>query len=309
MPVPSRSANFADLLDARFAKVFDNQYRQLPDKLPDLYDIVDGASAPTRDVYRQSSVGSFGDIPEFTGTVVYDDVNQGYDSSITPKEYASGFQVERKLWDDDLSGIMDAKPQGLALAYQRTRQKHGASVFNNMTSVDTTWNNNTENVALCSDSHTTTAAGVSTTAGFDNLVTSALSAVAMAAARIQMVGFRGDRGERIGVMPNALLHPPDLYHLAFEIVESAGQPDSANNNANVHEGKYKLIEWNYLTDTNNWMLLDTVMMKQMLKWVERVSKEFAMVEDFDSLLGKWRLYARYGLGHRDWRWLLGASVS
>jgi phage major head subunit gpT-like protein len=309
MPVPSRSANFADLLDSRFAKVFDNRYKQLPDMLPRLYDVVSGGAAPTRDTYRQSQVGTFGDIPEFTGTVVYDDVAQGYDSTITPKEYASGFQVERKLWDDDLTGIMDAKPAGLATAYQRTRQKHGASTFNNAFSVDTTWNNNTENVALCSDSHTTTAAGVSTSSGFDNLVTSALSAVALASARIQMVNFRGDRAERIAIMPNTILIPPDLYQAAFEIVQSAGLPDTANNNANVHEGKYTVIEWNYASDVNNWFLIDSIMMKDALKWVDRTAKEFAMVEDFDSLIGKWRLYSRYGLGHSDWRWILGASVS
>ena len=37
--------------------------------------------------------------------------------------------------------------------------------------------------------------------------------------------------------------------------------------------------------------------------------EFAMVEDFDTLVGKWRLYSRYGHGHNDWRWVLGAQVS
>lgn len=173
MPTPSTSSNFGDLLDPRFQKLFNERYKALPDMLGRFFNMVSGADAPTKDTYRTSQVGTLGDIPEFTGTVVYDDSAQGYDGIITPKEYASGYQIERKLFDDDLYGVMDSKPKALATAYQRTRQKHGAQLFNNAFSVDSTWNNFTENVALCSNSHTTTS-GASTASGFDNLATSAL---------------------------------------------------------------------------------------------------------------------------------------
>jgi hypothetical protein len=85
--------------------------------------------------------------------------------------------------------------------------------------------------------------------------------------------------------------------------------DTANNNANVHQGRYRVIEWNYLTDVNDWFLIDDVLMKDSLRWYERVPIEHAMVEDFDTLVAKWRVYARYGLGYNDWRWILGSSVS
>lgn len=308
MSVPVTSGAFGDLLDPRFQKIFNDRYKQLPDMLSKFFSMPSATAAPTKADYRTSSVGTLGDVPEFTGSVTYDDVSQGYDGVITPKEYATGFQIERKLFDDDLYNIMDSKPKNMATAYQRTRQKHGALLFNNAFSVDTTWNSFSENVALCSDSHTTTS-GASTASGFDNLVTSALSAVALAAARIQMVNFRGDRAERISVVPSMLVIPPDLYQTAFEIVESSGQPDSANNNANVHKGRYDVVEWNYLTDVNNWFLIDETTMKDAVLWIDRVAAEFAMVEDFDTLVGKWRLYARYGHGHNDWRWILGAQVS
>ena len=47
----------------------------------------------------------------------------------------------------------------LAQAANRTRQKHAARVFVNAASVDTFFYRNTENVALVSDSHTTTSGG------------------------------------------------------------------------------------------------------------------------------------------------------
>ncbi len=306
MPTPSISTNFGDLLDPRFQKVFNDRYDQLPDMLGQFFTMV--GDSPTKADYRTTQMGTLGDVPEFTGTIPYDDSAQGYDGTITPKEYASGYQIERKLYDDDQYGVMDAKPKTLATAYQRTRQKHGAQLFNNAFSNDTTWNSYTEAVALCSDSHTTTS-GASTAQGFDNLVTTALTAVGLASARVQMINFRGDRAERISVVPGKILIPPDLYEIAFEITESAGKVDSANNNANVHKGRYDVVEWIYLTDTNNWFLIDDTMMKDSLFWFDRVQKEFAMVEDFDTLVAKWRLYARYGHGHNDWRWVLGAQVS
>jgi len=309
MAVPVTSTQFSQLLDSRFAKIYNDRYSQLPDMLGEFFDMMDGDTLPTKDTARFGEVGAFGDIQPFTGAVSYDDVAQSYTATFTHVEYTSGFQIERKLFDDDLFGVMDAKPKGLATAAQRTRQKHGATIFNNAFSVDNTWVASTEGLSLCNDAHTTNASGVSTTVGFDNNITSSLSAVSLAAARIQMRTFRGDRGERIDVMPDTLIIPPDLYQTAFEIVESLGVPDSANNNRNVHQGKYRVIEWNYLLDSNNWFIADSTMMKDMVKWVDRVPIEFGMVEDFDSLIGKWRLYGRWSLGTNGWRFILGAQVS
>lgn len=309
MAVPSTSTAFGDLLDPRFKKIYNDRYNQLPDRISDFYDMVSGADAPTKDTYRLSQIGTMGDVPEFAGSITFDDVSQGYDSTITPREYATGFQIDRKLFDDDLYGIMDAKPKQMATALMRTRQKHAASVFNNAFSVDNTWLNHTEGVAMCSDSHTTTAQGVSTSAGFDNKITAALSAVSVSAARIQMRGFRGDRAERISVMPDKLIYPINLYQVAYEIIESEGQPDTANNNKNVHKGGYTGVDWEYITDTNDWWMVDTSMMKDSLKWVDRVKAEFAQAEDFTTLIARWRLYCRYGLGWNDWRFILGSQVS
>jgi phage major head subunit gpT-like protein len=304
----AQSTGFPDVLDARFAKIFHDRYTQLKDEIDTFFTKVGPGDTPQKQDYRTSSIGTFGDISEFTGTINYQEVAQGYDGTITPKEYAGGFQVERKLFDDDLTGIMDGKAKGLATAYQRTRQKHAAQWANNAFSVDGTWNSYTEAVALCSNSHTTTS-GASTSSGFDNLNTGALNSVTLAAARIAMVNFRGDQAERIQVMPSMILIPPDLYQIAHETIESAGVPEDASNASNVHHGKYRIVEWNYLTDTNNWFLIDETMMKDAMFWFERTPYEFAMVEDFDTLVGKWRLYGRYGHGHADWRWILGSSVS
>ncbi len=305
MAVPHTSGQFGDLLDPRFQKIFHEQYNQLPDMLGELFTMPPDNG---RDTMRWSSVGAYSDWGEFTGTVGYQDASQGYDTIATHVEFASGVQVERKLYDDDQYNIMDQRPAGLATAANRTRQKHGARMLNNAFSVDTYFYVNSEGVALCSNSHTTTS-GASTASGFDNLATTALSGTSLAAARIQMVQFRDDAANRISLMPDEIWIPPDLYETAYEIVASMGKVDTANNNRNVHEGRYTIKEWNYLNDTNNWFLTDSAMRKMSCFWVDRVPVEFAFAEDLDTIVAKWRGYMRYSNAHTDWRWVLGSQVS
>jgi phage major head subunit gpT-like protein len=305
MPVPHASGNFGDLLDPRFQKIVDDEYKQIPDMLGQVYTMV-GTNG--RNNMTWSEVGTLTDWDEFTGTVAYAAQAQGYDVTMTPVEFAKGIQVERKLFDDDQYHIMDQRPRALGASAGRTRQKHGARLFNNAFSVDTMFYSHSEGVALCSNSHTTNS-GASTSSGFDNLITAALTATAVFAARLQMVGFRGDQAERIDVEPDELWFPPDLSEQAFEIIKSQGKVDTANNNRNYHEGKYKPYEWRYLTDTNNWFMCDGRMRKQYAYWSDRIAMEFAMIEDFDTLIAKWRGYMRYGMTYTNWRWVNGAQVS
>lgn len=308
MPVPHSSGNFGDLLDRRITKLFYDELEQLPDLVGTVFQI-----AKSNDAYEVSSeTGALDDFSEFTGTVSYGSQNQGYDVRMTPLEFTKGIQIERKLYDDDRHNIWQSRPKELANAANRTRQKDAARLFNNAFSVDTKFYSHSEGVALCSDSHTTTS-GASTATGFDNLVTSALSAVSFSAARIQMQGFLDDIGNRYYSMPNELWIPIDLFEVAQEIVKSSGKIDTANNNINVHKDAFTIMPsengWNYMTDTNNWFIADSRLRKRFAIWYERVPLEFAMAEELDTLIAKWRAYMRYGNMYQNWRFILGASVS
>ena len=308
MPVPHSSGNFGDLIDPRVKKIFYDELKQLPDYVGTVYSI-EGSSMP----YEISSeIGELDDFAEFTGTVTYGSQNQGYDVRATHVEFTKGIQIERKLYDDDQHGIWQKRPVGLATSYQRTRQKHAARLFNNAFSVDTMFYSHSENVGLCSDSHTTTS-GASTASGFDNLTTASLTAVAVSAARIQASGFRDDIGNRYMSMMDELWIPIDLFEPAQEIVQSSGKVDSANNNVNVNKGKFTIMPtengWNYLTDTNNWFLCDGSLRKRFCTWYDRVALEFAQAEELDTLIAKWRAYCRYSNKYQNWRFVLGSQVS
>ena len=306
MGVPHTKEAFGDLLDIRFQRIFDDNFPQLNDMLPELFNFEPDNG---RIDMRFSQVSGYTNIPKFSGSVTYQSATQGYDTTITPVEFASGIQIERRLFDTDQHSIMNQRPAGLARAYQRTRQAFGAKRFVNAFSVDTELYNHSEQVALCSDSHTTTVASASTGSGFDNLTTSALSTVALATARIQMRGFRDASANRGDIEPDEILIPPDLYEVAFEINSSMGQVDSAQNNRNVHFGRYTMKEWNYLSNPKDWFLMDSSLRGESLKWFDSVPVEFAQSEDLDTLVAKFRLYAVFGNGHLDWRFINGANVS
>jgi len=305
MAVPHISDNWADVLDPRFQRIWNEEYNQHPDMIPMIYDMVPSNG---RNNMTYSSVSTIADFQQFQGTVQYQDQAQGYDSTATYLEWTNGFQLERKLLDDEQYNIWDDKPRALAASAFRTRQGHGMRPFNYAFSVDTLFYNNSEGVALCSNSHTTTT-GASTANGFDNLSTGSLTATELRTSRTQAVNFRGMQAERIQVMPDTILIPPALYGEAFEIVQSPGNPGNANNAANVHQDRYRIIESNFLTDANNWFLLDSSYMRLMLKWIDRVDLEHAFVEDFDTYTKKFRAYMRYAMVWRDWRFVMGHQVS
>lgn len=307
----ARSSNFGDLLDPRFQEIFADEterLRQLEDMVPTFFRTVDATSTSQKNQMTFSDVSGFGDFAEFVGQVAYDDVYQGYDKILTPKEYTSGFQIERRLFDDDMHNIMDARPRALALAATRTRQKFAAQVFNNAFTLDLTWLNNSEGVALVSNSHTNTT-GASTAAGYDNLGTGALSAVTLQAARVAMRDFRDLRGNKVSAKPSMILTGTALEETVYEIIKSSGKVDQATNNRNIHEGRYKGVDWEYLDDANDWYLIDEELMKRFNVWWDRTPLEFGQTEAFDEYIAKWRAYFRFGAGPIGWQWIYGNSVS
>lgn len=309
----ARASNFGDLLDPRFQEIVVDEtqkLRQLDDMIGTFYRMVDPKSTGQLDASTFSEVSGFGNFQPFVGQVSYGDVYQGFDKTLRHVEYTHGFQIERKLFDDAKHALMEQRPRALALAWARTRQTFAAQPFNNAFGVDLTWMTNTENVALVSNSHTTTT-GASTASGYDNMGTAALSAVALQAARVAMRDFRDLAGNKVSARPSMILTGPNLEETTFELIKSSGKVDVATNNRNIHEGRYRGVDWEYIDDTNDWFLIDEDLMKGQggLIWIDRIALEFGQTESFDEFTAKWRAYARLSLGPLGWQWIYGSQVS
>jgi phage major head subunit gpT-like protein len=293
------SENFAYLLDPGLRKIFMDEYALPEGRVDQLFGVEKSGKAVEYDL----GIGGMGDLEEFTGTIPYGDFSQQYRTSYTHREWVKGIKIERKLVDDDLYSIINKRPAQLALVAKRTREKHGATVFNNAfnTSVFT----GGDTYALCADAHTQ----VGSTLTVDNKGTTALSQTAVEATRLLMRQFTDETDNLVTARGDLLLVPPSLEEKANIIVGTTNQVDSANNNMNFSQSKYKIIVWDYLSDSNNWFMIDSRMAKMFLKWFNRIPVEFNKDKDFDTYVAKWSTYVRYSYGFSDWKWIYGHQVS
>ena len=160
---------------------------------------------------------------------------------------------------------------------------------------------------MCSSSHPYSPDDPTTQS---NSGTTALSATAIEAVRrIGRNSIYNDRGRLFKVNYDTILCTVEKEEIAWQIINSKGKVESADNNRNFHEGRYKLATWDKLTDTNNWFMLDSRLAKMFLLFWDRVKPEFKMDKDTDTLVAKWYTYFRCSAGWADWRMVYGQNVS
>jgi hypothetical protein len=188
----------------------------------------------------------------------------------------------------------------------RKREKDAAGVFNN--AFTASGYNGGDGVSLCDGSHPYSPSNASTQ---DNEGTTALSYQAIVDTRELMRAFEDDRGELVQVNPDTLLVPPELEEEGFAIMRTMNKVDTADYHANFVASKLtNLIVWDYLTDANNWFLIDSRLAKLYLNWFDRVPLEFEMDPTSDFRLeARFRGYMRYSYGWSDWRWVYGHTVT
>ena len=306
MPSPLDSMSFVRLLDKRLREVSEGKYSDLPSMIDKLFRMESSDSA-WEDFYN---VGSLQDVPEFVGSLDFLGRNPGYHTRIEHKEYALGMKIERKLIDDKKYAVLDSFAGNLGESAWRTREKKGVRAFNLAFSTAFDYMTSEEGIALCG-SHSTKS-GTSTTSGFDNSGTTALSKTAVAATRLLMRKFKNDISERIEVGDDLALVVPDaLADTASEIVGTPLGYNTAGKDKNMDYGRYEVIPYLRLddNDANNWFMVWKTQMKKDLIFMDRMKPEFKMTVDFDTYQIKHAVYMRMSYGFIDWRWVYGHLVT
>jgi hypothetical protein len=264
--------------------------------------------------YSQGT-GSFGLVPEYNAATAesngtglhYDSFSPLYEATFTHKEYADGVEIERKLWDDGREMEIRSKIMSLAMSYTDTRAYHASGILNNAFATVTGY----DDVYLCSASHPTNM--VDSTA-VSNLGTTALSYAAVVATLVAGYSFKNDRGLPLPSRFNILYVPFALQGKAIEIVNAMGKPGTADNDANAIDKMVQngivVIPDPFLTDTNNWFMIDSAKASMHAIWYNHTLPEF----EFDptgsyNLVARYRGYMRYSYGWDDFRWIYGHNVS
>lgn len=304
------TGQFGDLLDIRFREVTDGRLEAQTDRIPEFYDVV----GSDLEIERGSSLTDMGLFQDFTSDnqLTYDQPSQGYDWSATHNEYALGVQIQRRLWRFDQFNVIEGSWKALIDSALKTRQIHAAKMFNEGFDVSSLINfTHSRGESLFADAHATTVSGVSTASGFDNKFASALSATSLQSIRILIKNFKSDAGYTIGgdLDDLILLHPVELHDAAQVALKSAGVTGSMDNDINTVKGMATAVEWNRLTDSNNYFVLSKSAMKDNFCWFEADPLETNQVLDFDTWVAKYSAYMQHTTAWKDWRVGVGAEVS
>lgn len=300
------SSAFPRLLKADLREVSENRFKELPRQGEKFYRVLDSDMA-AEEFY---DVGGLPDVAEFNGKISYAGYSPGYHVKIEPKEYALGTQTERKFIDDNKWGVLRSHATDLVDSLGRTREKKRARVWNYAFSAAFDYMQSEEGLSLCNSSHTTKS-GTSTSSGFDNAGTSALSKTSVAATWLAMRQFRDMDSERIEMDDSfALIVPDTLGDTAEEIVGTVKSLDTAEGNVNPQYGRYKVERYMRLDDysTTNWFMVNWTLMKKYLLWIDRIAADSNTTIDFETLSVKHSIYARFANGFKDWRWVYGHTV-
>lgn len=263
-------------------------------------------------VEYSQGIGNLGLVPEYNSAdaegqpnaIAYDDFTHLYETTFTHKEYAKGISIGRKLIDDNQSNMIKRKAQGLGHSFGTTRAYHASSLFNNAFATIT----GGDSVYLCSASHPTNSEDDT---AISNLGTTALSYAAVVSTLQAGMDMEDDREFPMPIVYDVLYVPTALQEKAWVIVNSILKPATANNDSNFvqAQGLSVLVD-PYLTDANNWYMVDSGMSKMHMLWFNRVLPELALEPSSDyNLRADYRGYMRYSFGWDDFRFIYGHNVT
>lgn len=299
-----RNGLWADALDPIVRFKFDLAFNRRASLIAALYNVQGSVRA-----YEQvSGIGAVGidawNSYAQSGKVGKADFDQGYKSTYTHVEYPLEITVERKTIDDanftQVTRLVERAGDSAALK----REVDAASIFNN--AFNDTFAG-ADAVGLCSTAHPNSPAKPGTTQS--NEGTYSLTRDNVAIVREAMMAFTDDNGNKMGVTPDRLIVPPALEDEALVIARTLSKPGSADNDINPQAGRFEVVPWHYLTDSNAWFMTDSMLQAQSLDWFNRVPLSVTPKVEDKTLAATWIAYMRYSLGWSDWRWIFGNNPS
>ena len=300
MPALATQSNWPSIVQKDLSIVFADQYRQKESMLGAVVQFKDATQGTEYDL-EGGDIGEVGNFND-TGIIGFSSPTEGYKKSVSEVQWALGIKATRQLLRNDLYGVLKNRAAALADAFADKREAVGASPFvDGFTSFTTG-----DTLSLFNTAHTNNQNALTQS----NRGTTAFSPTAVETARLAMLAFKTNADQKMAVRMDTLIVPANLEEKAYELIKSAGKVDTANNNRNFHQGKYKLIVWeNYLADANNWFAADMTLMKRHLIFREWEPVQFFRSGEFDTLVAKFAGYMSINISSVEWRWGYGNIVS
>ena len=304
-----QEVNFGKLLEPGLRKLFYETFDEVPEQYSKIFKVHNSKKAREVD-YGLGAMplwSEFGTAinANLTGTAVttgempsvnYVTIPAGLERVYVHKEFAQGFQVERKMVDDEQYGVINKMPKDLARAGRYKVEMDAASVLNKGFT-----DNGYDEKPLFAKDHPLLKSGETCS----NLIEGELNVENLKKAIIAMRNFKDEAGKKVVYKADTLIVPPALEFKAIELLNSINQADSELNNVNSLKGKLKIVVLDFLESDKAWFVMDSA--RHELNFFWRVRPEFKQAEDFDTLVAKYRGYMRYSYGYSDYRGIVGSK--
>lgn len=292
-------ANFADELDPAVRTIFFDKYNAEPEVMPQVFNVL----TTDKDQEIDSATTGFGKLVQTSelGSLDYEDPLKMYRTTYTPLKYTKGFKVSQELYEDDQHNMISKMPGALAKSVVYTTEYYGASVLNNAFS--TSYTSYGDGKPLCSTGHTRVDGGSSQSNANASGVT--FGDTNLETGRLALEAAKNDKGQIVNFKTDTVIVPPALSKSARIITQSTLRPGTANNDVNVYDGAFKIVEWKYLTSTTAWFLMDKS--NSLVNWFWRIRPEFKNDYNFDADAALYKVRIRFAYGWSDWRGVWGSK--
>lgn len=305
------SSNHGDLYDARIKQQWLMAYGEPEHEFEKFYRM---DSITTQDT-RYSYISGFGMYQAKTlgGNISYDGVYQGYDTTITPVEYALAYTVEQTTVEDDPHGLLSGPLATAHATAARDTIEYLAALGPNSPTTSTAfnaWMSGGDAVAMLATTHPVLSGGYWTNCPSSHVD---LSIAGLQAAYTRMETLLNPRGFARGMEAKRVVVPPASRFLAREVLEGEKMPYSADNTPNTVN---KLIDWEVwsqlTTGNGKWLLFadkagSLGSKGHMLTCVWRIKPQFDRDNVFDSGDRRYKGRFRIGFGYPDARGIDGST--
>ncbi len=291
-------ANHPDVIQKNLSQIFAVRYGEFKSMIPAIFDV----ETPDQAIVTELMLGDLGGVQTFDGQIYYDESKQSYKKTVEEIEYSLGIKISKKFRRNDLYGVAKRSAAALADRFRAKKESIGANFLNNSFSTTLT----ADAVSLCNSTHTSDVGGSSQA----NAGSSSFSPASVAATRRLMIKYKTNRDNIALDFPDTLIVATGNEDAGLELISSVKQVNTANNNPNVHKGRYELIVWhNWLTDDDNWFMGTKNLMKDYFKFYQWNPVEFFYAGDIDTLTSKHAGYMSCNVSSPDWRPIFGHEVS
>jgi hypothetical protein len=289
-------------LEGILKTVYDMEMKNKKDYIPTFFN----EEKSSRSEEKHFGIGSIGLMKPWTGSVSYDKVGKRWVTTYRHLKYSNGLQIEREVVQFQEYGEVKRQTKQLAYSVYLTRQSHGMSVFNN--AFDTAYAG-ADGKPLCAASgagHPYSPENTSDTQF--NAAALDLTSANLDKVRTYMIEYKDDRGNILGVQPDAIIYGNYYWKKVEELLGSDKEPYVDTNTKNVWSGAYKKLYCPWVTG-KRWFLVDTSFMKMFLNWYNARKPSLEYEDNFNSEVGSYKTVGMWSWNFDEWFWIFGNNVA